>query len=625
MKRNTFVKTMRRENKFTTAFTAAAFTLLPLFATAQRIERIDPPNWWRGMATDTVELLVYGQELDQVKDVRAECEGLEVLHWQTASNPNYGYLTLWVQEGEACRAELRFGKGRKARFIWPVEERPAHKPAAHDESDVLYLITPDRFANGDPANDIQSDMNETALDRSEPFGRHGGDIQGIIEHLDYLNDLGITSIWSCPLLENDMEKQSYHGYAITDHYAIDPRFGDNDLYGQLSDGLHQRGMKLVMDAVYNHCGDQHPLHLDPPEKDWVNGNGTYVQTNYRAAAFIDPNASRSDLRTFQDGWFVPVMPDLNQRNTHVAKYLLQNTLWWIATASIDAIRVDTYAYPDQKFMNELLRAVHREYPGFLFFGEIWVTGAQIQGGWARNQSMLGEKSSLLPQVLDFQFCFGLQEMVKEKPGWAEGVGRFYLTLAGDWMYEQPRGMITFADNHDMGRIFGEVNEDLARFKAAMGVLLTSRGIPCIYYGTEVLMKETANHGVIREDFSGGWPGDPRNKFTAEGRNAQENQAFDLIRTLSFFRREHPKLFRGEFVHFIPQEGLYIYFRRGGEQTMMCVFNSSDEVQKVDWNRLSEFTAQGMGFKSILDDRLLTAGEEAAIEPLDFNVFYFSEE
>ena len=235
MKRNTLVQSMPRENKFTTAFISVAIISLPLFSTAQRIERIDPPNWWRGMATDTLELLVYGQELDRVKDVRAECEGLEVLHWRAASNPNYGYLTLWVTEGEACRAELRFGKGKKARFIWPVKERPAYKPAAHDESDVLYLITPDRFANGNPSNDIQTDMNETALDRLEPYGRHGGDIQGIIDHLDYLNDLGITSIWSCPLLENNMKEQSYHGYAITDHYAIDSRFGDNDRYGQLSD------------------------------------------------------------------------------------------------------------------------------------------------------------------------------------------------------------------------------------------------------------------------------------------------------------------------------------------------------------------------------------------------------
>ena len=366
MKRNTLVQSMCRENKFKIAFTAAVFLLLPLFSTAQRIERIDPPNWWRGMATDTVELLVYGQELDRVREVRAECEGVEVLHWQTASNPKYGYLTLWVREGEACRAELRFGKGKKARFIWPVQERPAYKPAAHDESDVLYLITPDRFANGNTANDIQIDMNETALDRTEPYGRHGGDIQGIIDRLIISTTSGSPRSGAVRCWRTTWRSRAITAMPLPTTTPSIRALETTTSMDSSLDGLHQRGMKLVMDAVYNHW-DQHPLHLDPPEKDWVNGNGTYMQTNYRAAAFIDPNASRSDLRTFQDGWFVPVMPDLNQRNAHVAKYLLQNTLWWIATASIDAIRVDTYAYPDQKFMNELLRAVHREYPGFLFF------------------------------------------------------------------------------------------------------------------------------------------------------------------------------------------------------------------------------------------------------------------
>jgi glycosidase len=589
-----------------------------LSLSAQKVHRIDPPSWWEGMASDTLELLVYGSDLSKVKSVTSEEKGIEILSWERTANDGYIYLSIALSEKSAGEYTFDFGRGKKAKAKWKVLPKPSFKPRSHTASDVMYLISPDRFANGDLENDAFSDMNETALNRNEPFGRHGGDIQGIINQLDYISNLGVTSVWSCPLLENDMKEESYHGYAITDHYEIDKRFGSNELYKQYSNELHQRNMKLVHDAVYNHCGDQHTLFLNPPSNDWFNQWEEFTQTNYRAAAFLDPHASEADKKEFQDGWFVKTMPDFNQRNPHVARYLIQNTLWWITYAEVDAIRIDTYAYPDQPFMNAAMREVNRNYPDYFLFGEIWVTGHQVQGGWTNNAT-LGDKASELPSVLDFQFCFGVQEMVKQDPGWANGSGRFYLTLAGDWMYEKPNDLVTFVDNHDMGRIFGEVGGDMDKFKIAMGVLLTSRGIPCFYYGTEVLMKETANHGVIREDFAGGWPLDSTNKFEAEGRSAEENMAFDYIQKLSKFRNSQPELFNGKLVQFVPKDGVYVYFQKGGGKTLMCVVNTSKEAKKINTSRFVELMPDNAHFHSILTELHLIGGQEWEVPAMKFEV------
>ncbi|MBI1316473.1 hypothetical protein GC167_06390 [bacterium] len=554
---------------------------------AQTVDRIDPPHWWVGMGYDTLELLLYGQKLDKLQSVSIDHPGVAVLETELLPNPHYALVRVYVQPGaQPGPVDLRHGKRAKTLFGWQLHPRSGHQPRSMEPHDVVYLITPDRFANALPENDVVRDMVQNSVNRSDEWARHGGDIEGIVRHLDYLDNLGISTLWSSPLLENDQDQASYHGYAITDFYRVDPRFGRQSDLRRLSDALHERGMKHILDVVYNHCGKNHPFETDPPSADWINRWPEYTQTNYRAEAFIDPHASDWDKARFQDGWFVSDMPDLNQNDPHLARYLIQNTLWWIEEAHIDALRIDTYAYPDAVFMNRLVRTVRHVYPGFYCTGELWVHGGQIQSGWTANP-MLGAKASALPSVLDFQFCFGLQDMFRKKPDWATGMGRFYLSLAGDWLYEDPFRMITFADNHDMGRIAGVLKGDVDRIEDALGVLLTSRGIPCIYYGTEVLMSDTTNHGKIRQDFPGGWEGDVRNGFTAEGRTAGQNRVHDYLRALALFRREHPGLFQGRFVQFVPVEGVYVYGWRSDTECLLAVLSRSDKDQTMALDRFVE--------------------------------------
>ena len=589
-------------------------------AYSQSVNRIDPPHWWLNMSTDTLELLVYGEDLDQVKEVKSSSDGLKILSFQATESPNYLLTTVYIlPNARSGEVVLEFGKKKSARFKWNLFPNKGFQPAKHSPSDVMYLISPDRFVNGNAQNDAFSSMQEKTVNRKEAFDRHGGDLEGEIAKLDYLKDLGISSVWNCPLLENDQPKESYHGYAITDHYTIDKRFGTNEHFYALSEGLHKRNMKLVMDVVYNHCGSMHPFHTNPPFVDWINRWSEFTQTNYRAATFVDPNASERDKRIFQDGWFVATMPDLNQRNKQMARYLIQNSIWWITQAEVDALRIDTYAYPDQDFMNDLVRALRREYEDYFIFGEIWVTGSQVQGGWTNNP-MLGDKAAELPSVLDFQFCFGVQELVKEKPDWARGMGRLYLSLAGDWMYENPSHLVTFIDNHDMGRIFGEVNGNLNDWKTAVGILLTSRGIPCLYYGTEILMKETANHGLIRQDFPGGWAGDPVDKFTQAGRTNEENEAFQFIQRLSSIRLSNPELFNGKFTHFVPLEEVYVYFHSGGGKLMMTIVSRSSEIRSLSLERFSELLSEGMQMQSPLTDKIIKAMDTIEVAPHSFDTF-----
>jgi glycosidase len=541
-----------------------------------------PPHWWKGMQNDTLELLIdAGKELRKIPEVKT---GVEVLTSELAPNPRYAYLTIIAGKDAPDQIEIKVG-GKS--LDYDLKDRRGVNPGGLTPADVMYLITPDRFANADPSNDRVKAMNEKVYSRDSIYGRHGGDIQGIIDHLDYISDLGCNSLWICPLLENNEFKASYHGYAITDHYLIDPRFGTNKLYGELVEEMHGRDMKMVMDVVYNHFGSQHHLFLDPPDSAFFNWHQGFVRTNYRAATLYDPHVSQHDKHQFTDGWFDGHMPDVNQRNSHMASFLIQNSIWWIEEYGIDAFRIDTYTYPDQQFMADLSKRVRQEYPNFFLFGETWVHFPEIQSYFVED-NRYNPIATHLNNVTDFQFAFALTEALQKEQGWTEGVAKLYYRLASDYLYEDPSTQVIFLDNHDLARIYGTLGQDMKKMRMAMGVLFTMRGIPCLYYGTEIGMKETENHGVIREDFPGGWPDDAVNKFTSQERSEEENQIFNWISDLLTWRQTSTAVTQGKFMHFVPQEGVYTYFRYTDEEVVMVMVNSNnDKDVETDLERFKE--------------------------------------
>ena len=541
-----------------------------------------PPHWWKGMENDTLEILIDAGKY--LSDPPRVDDRVQLLSSSIAANPQYAYLKIRASSEASNVFTIHVGKEK---VKYELKDRSSYDPSGLDQRDVMYLITPDRFANGDPKNDIDENLNERVYSRDSIYGRHGGDIQGIIDHLDYIQDLGCNSLWICPLLENNEFKASYHGYAITDHYQIDPRFGTNGLYGKLMDQLHLRDMKMVMDVVYNHFGSQHHLFLNPPDSGFFNWHKGFVRTNYRASTLYDPNASESDKKLFADGWFDGHMPDVNQRNPHMAAFLIQNSLWWIEEFQIDAFRIDTYTYPDQRFMADLARRIRKEYPNFFLFGETWVHYPEIQSYFPEGNPF-NPINTHLNNVTDFQFAFALTEALQKEQGWTEGIAKFYYRIASDYLYKDPSSLVTFLDNHDLARIYGTLEQDMAKMKMAMGVLFTMRGIPCLYYGTEIGMKEVENHGVIREDFPGGWPGDEMNKFSSDGRTDEENEIFNWISNLLKWRAESEAITSGRLMHFVPFEGVYAYFRYTDKQVVMVVINTNHTKDvKLDLSRFDE--------------------------------------
>lgn len=554
-----------------------------------------PPHWWKGMNNDTVEILL-DAGFDMAEAPRLSGPGIEIISSLLAPNPNYAYLTIVAGKNSADELYIE-AEGISIRY--ELRDRKPFEAGGLSPADVMYLITPDRFANGDPDNDMLPGMNEEEYSRKAIYGRHGGDIAGIIGQLDYINDLGCNSLWISPLLENDEFNASYHGYAITDHYNIDPRFGTNELYARLVDEMHQRDMKMVMDVIYNHFGSQHHLFLNPPDSGFFNWHEVFTRTNYRAATLYDPHASALDKEIFANGWFDGHMPDVNQRNPHVAAFLIQNSLWWIEEYGIDAFRIDTYTYSDQGFMADLAGRVKQEYPGFFLFGEAWVHFPEIQSYFV-EANRYNPIATHLNSVKDFQFAFALTEALEKEQEWTGGVAKLYYRLAADYLYADPSTLVTFLDNHDLARIYGTLEQDMARMKLALGVLLTMRGIPCIYYGTEIGMKETANHGVIREDFPGGWADDVVNKFTSDGRTDEENQIYNWIQKILNWRSGSMAVTEGDFMHFVPVDGVYVYFRYTDDEVVMVMINTNHEREvEVDLVRFEEIWSLSSAANDVL--------------------------
>ncbi len=591
-----------------------SFTILSvtacLFLTAQKpLERVEPMNWWTGMQEPDVQLLVYGKNISE-SEVSINYPGVTLEKINKVENPNYLFLDLKIGASTTPgKFPILFSqKGKKQlKYEYSLLPKPAGKNIAQGvtSGDFIYLIMPDRFSNGDYNNDIVKGLKQTTIRRDSMYSRHGGDLQGIINHFDYLKDLGVTAIWNTPEIENDMKSASYHGYAATDLYKIDPRYGTNELYKTYVEKAHQKGLKIIKDVVPNHVGSEHWFIKDMPMKDWVNQWPKYTNTNYRFEPAQDLYASKIDYKEQVDGWFVPSMPDMNERNPYVAKYLTQNYLWWIAYSGLDGFRIDTYAYNDLPFMASWQERVKKEYPNFTIFGETLMLLPSNQAYYTKGQKLGQTLDTKLSGVTDEALRIAIMDALNKKPEWYEGVNRLYSMLAQDFLYKDPTKNVVFLDNHDMSRVFSVIGENMEKFKSAISILLTTRGIPQMYYGTEVLMKNFSDpDGLVRSDFKGGWKEDKMSDFTAEGRSAAGNEAFNFVKKLANYRKATLALQTGKLTQFIPQKGVYTYFRYDDQKTVMILFNGNEESQSVDLSRYQEKLQNFTKARNVITDEVI---------------------
>ena len=559
---------------------------------ASRIERVEPLSWWIGMREPTVQLLVHGAGIGALEPA-IRYPGVTLESVERVASPNYLFLNLRVApDTQPGRLQIELQRAGRTVARWPYELQ-ARAPgsatrAGFGPGDTVYLLMPDRFANGDPTNDAVRGYDD-APDRAQPLGRHGGDLKGVIDHLDYIAGMGFTQLWLNPVVENAQPEASYHGYAITDFYRVDPRFGSNELYRQLAADARRRGMGLVMDVVLNHCGSNHWWMRDLPSPDWINNGGRFVATTHAREVLQDPHAAEADRVAFTDGWFVATMPDLNQRNPLLATYLIQNSLWWVEYAGLSGLRVDTYPYSDRAFLSAWTKRVTEEYPNLGVVGEEWTSNPISVAYWMRGNQPRDGYKSYLPGVFDFPLQDALKLGLVESEGYGSGLRRIYRTIASDVVYADPSQLMVFADNHDMSRIYTSLGEraDLARM--ALALVLTTRGTPQVYYGTEILMSNpgTEDHGVIRSDFPGGFPGDSRNAFTGAGLAPEARAMQEYLRTMLLWRRTSSAIREGKLTHFYPVDGLYVYFRRAPTQTVMVVLNANDTTRTVEPGRYAE--------------------------------------
>ena len=572
---------------------ALLLLLAPLAAPAQTVERVEPAFWWAGMHHAEHQILLYGPGIGSARATLAEYPGVTLDAATAVASPNYLFLSLTIgpdAEPGTLRFTLRTADGERP---LEYELRPRTRPAGSyaqgfSSEDVIYLLMPDRFANGDASNDALPGLLEGA-DRADPNARHGGDFAGLRQRLGYLDDLGMTAVWLTPTFENDMapEYGAYHGYAATDMYETDPRFGTTDEFRALVDAAHQRGLKVIMDMIHNHVGDRHWWMADPPTPDWVHSWDRYGQTNYTGPAAVDPYASDADRDQLVKGWFVREMPDLDQTNPLLAQYLVQNTVWWIEHAGIDGIRMDTYLYPDKDYMARWAGHVLAEYPTFNIVGEVWVDNVVHEAYWQEGfRAHPDGYDSNLPSVTDFPLAFAA------RGAFGEGGNpyRVYETLAQDHAYPDPNAMVTFFDNHDLTRAYSDA-DDLSALRLGYAFQMTTRGVPQVYYGTEVALPNgdasLGGDGHKRLDMPGGWPGDERSVFAPAGRTEREAEAFAFVRALTRWRRTAAVVHHGRLTQFIPRDGVYVYFRWDAEDTVMVVLNTAAEPRALALDRFAE--------------------------------------
>ncbi|PKA97482.1 glycosidase [Flavobacteriaceae bacterium MAR_2009_75] len=578
------------------------------------ITRVEPPNWWVGMEHNTVELLVYGKDIASYEVSLKDDNAVTLKSIKTVENFNYLFLTLHISNNaQPGELKLQFKKPSSKPFTYsyPINQRKANRRyiEGFDSSDAIYLITPDRFVNGDVTNDAVEGLKELP-NRKEKAGRHGGDVAGIVENLDYIKDLGFTAIWMNPILENDMPDYSYHGYAITDFYKVDPRYGSNASFKAMCEKAAEKGMKVIMDMIANHSGLNHWWMKDLPSKDWINQWDTYTQTNHKKTVILDPYATEKDKKAFFDGWFVPTMPDLNQRNESLSKYLIQNTLWWIEYSGISGIRMDTYPYPDMYFMNDWTKAVMKEYPNFNIVGEEWVLRPTIVSYWQKGKQNSNGYTSELKSLMDFPLQNALVNSLNDSDSW----NAVYEELAQDYLYPDPQNLVIFPDNHDMSRIFTQLNQDKELLKLALTYIATVRGIPQIYYGTEVLMQNrgTEDHGIIRSDFPGGWPNDKVNSFTGEGLTEAQLETKNYLAKLFNWRKGNKAVHNGKLIHFAPQNNTYVFFRYTESEKVMVILNKAEKAKSIDLNEYKEVLKGNLSGKDVLTGKIYKAVDSLKI-------------
>ena len=560
-----------------------------------QVDRVEPPHWWVGMHNPELQLMVSGEGIAG-STVELDGQGVTLKSFTSLNSPNYLFIDLEITP-ETDPGPISFNLLKNDRvfasFTYELQlrESGSAQRKGFDNSDVIYLLMPDRFANGDPGNDVVPGMREQVVDRSDRLGRHGGDLAGVKSHLDYLEDLGITAVWMNPVLENDMERSSYHGYSTTDFYRVDPRYGTNEEYRELSKLARQRGIKMVKDLIFNHIGLYHPWMDDPPSDDWLNYYPDFVRTNHRRTVNQDPYASEEDRKLMVDGWFVPTMPDMNLHNPYLANYLIQNSIWWIEYAHLAGIRMDTYPYPAKEAMAKWNRRIQAEYPHFNIVGEEWSIDPGLVSYWQQGKKNSDGYRGYLPSLFDFPLQAALRESLLSEDGWDSGWLKLYETLSSDYQYPDPYNLVIFTDNHDMSRFYMQMGMDADLYKLGIIYILTTRGIPQFLYGSEILMTHPGSdhHGDIRKDFPGGWEGDAVNAFAGEDLSQEELAMQNFFRKLLHWRKENPVIHTGRMIHFAPQGGTYVYGRYKDEKTVMVILNKSAEGAHIQGERFEELT------------------------------------
>lgn len=623
-------------------------------ASKDRIERMEPTDWYVGMKDASLQIMVYGTGIGTA-EVTTTYEGVGVDSLVRLHSPNYLLVYLNLRGAQPGTMKLKFkNKGRTWSVPYQLKKRAmkGEERIGFSNDDVLYMLMPDRFANGNTSNDVVEGMHDKLCNRQEPSLRHGGDLEGIRQHLDYFTQLGVTALWLTPVLENnrpaDNKKHScYHGYATTDYYRVDPRFGTNEEYRQLVAEAHAKGLKVVMDMIFNHCGDYHQWIQDVPSRDWFNSaswlennhktnsksgkqqglasdrRSEYLQTSYKLTPILDPYASEVDRRETEDGWFVLSMPDLNQRNPHVMKYLIQNSKWWIETVGINGIRMDTYPYADRDAMARWMKAINEEYPNFNTVGEIWVTEPAYTAAWQKD-SKLSEQNSNLKTVMDFAFFDRMNQAKNEETdGWWKGLNRVYNVLCYDYLYPDASNVMAFIENHDTDRFLGNGNDTTA-LKQALALLLTMNRIPQLYYGTEVLMNGTkeVTDGQVRRDFIGGWKDDTRSCFTTEGRTKDENEMFNWLSHLLHWRQGNKVITKGSQTQFIPYKGVYVLARRYEDRTVLTVLNGLRSTTTLSVVRYAEVIGAHQTATDVITGRTIDLSRDVMLSPRETLILEF---